>query len=343
MLSQSRPSRRRRLFIGFLALTLLLLIVAAARNETSSSLSDSKAHNELVARARYELNDVDASDDAMLDELHLIASPFANLSHLIMVAGHAVLTTSVINEKNVKNADSWLLLDYQKKQLATFLHHIESGVKLASRLPESLLLFSGGETRRAAGPRSEAQSYWLAAEAMNWFDENIIGVDWLSSPMADMTPVSRWSIRSRSSTEEHARDSFENLVFSICRFHELTGRYPDHISVIGFEFKAERFVELHRGVMRYPRERFTYIGIDPEDANEDQTQKRSRERGEAENSLKPFTADPHGCHASLRRKKQERNPWHRSHGYGHGTSCPELKQLLHHCGNDVYEGPLPWD
>ncbi len=31
----------------------------------------------------------------------------------------------------------------------------------------------------------------------------------------------------RSAPQEHARDSFENVLFSLCRFHELTGHYPE--------------------------------------------------------------------------------------------------------------------
>lgn len=39
------------------------------------------------------------------------------------------------------------------------------------------------------------------------------------------------SVRGRALTEEHARDSFENLLFSVCRFRELTGTYPHNITV----------------------------------------------------------------------------------------------------------------
>lgn len=41
-------------------------------------------------------------------------------------------------------------------------------------------------------------------------------------------------VRSRALTEEHARDSFENLLFSFCRFRELTGSYPHNITVKAF-------------------------------------------------------------------------------------------------------------
>lgn len=43
------------------------------------------------------------------------------------------------------------------------------------------------------------------------------------------------SVRHRALTEEHARDSFENLLFSVCRFRELTGVYPQNITVIILE------------------------------------------------------------------------------------------------------------
>ena len=56
-------------------------------------------------------------------------------------------------------------------------------------------------------------------------------------------------------SEEFARDSYENVLFSLCRFHEITGRYPEKVTVIGFGFKEKRFMELHRKAVRFPRER----------------------------------------------------------------------------------------
>jgi len=32
-------------------------------------------------------------------------------------------------------------------------------------------------------------------------------------------------IRKRATTEEFAKDSYENLLYSICRYHEFTGKY----------------------------------------------------------------------------------------------------------------------
>lgn len=56
-------------------------------------------------------------------------------------------------------------------------------------------------------------------------------------------------------TEEFARDSYENLLFSICRFHEYTGNYPRNITVVSFEFKRKRFIEFHRYALKFPSER----------------------------------------------------------------------------------------
>lgn len=63
-------------------------------------------------------------------------------------------------------------------------------------------------------------------------------------------------------TEDDALDSYQNLLFSIARFHEYTGRYPVRITVVGYEMKRRRFNELHRAGIRWPEGRFHYIGID---------------------------------------------------------------------------------
>lgn len=70
----------------------------------------------------------------------------------------------------------------------------------------------------------------------------------------------------RATTEEFALDSYQNLLFSIARFHEFTGHYPRSITVVGYEWKRRRFMELHRAALRWPEERFRYIGIDAEGA-----------------------------------------------------------------------------
>ncbi len=60
--------------------------------------------------------------------------------------------------------------------------------------------------------------------------------------------------------QEHARDSFENLLFSVCRFREVTGHYPASIVVASFEFKRERFAGMHLSALRWPAARFRFLG-----------------------------------------------------------------------------------
>lgn len=100
--------------------------------------------------------------------------PFANLRNLVMVAGHSIYTGSSCGK--VDGEDSWFLESYQKHpgQAATFLTHIKEGIGIAAKDEGALLLFSGGETRKDAGPRSEAQSYWSVAESQGWFGELFI-------------------------------------------------------------------------------------------------------------------------------------------------------------------------
>jgi hypothetical protein len=155
-------------------------------------------------------------------------------------------------------------------------------------------------------------------------------------------------------SEEYARDSYENVLFSICRFFEITGRYPRKMTVIGFGFKAKRFADLHRKAIRFPKDRyilrvlrltirFTYIGIDPEDQDLDQLA-----RQEYENAFSHFESDPYACSDSvLTRKRLQRNPFRRMHGYG--RTNPAVLELLSWCpvqGNHHpwFDGsPLPWD
>jgi hypothetical protein len=66
--------------------------------------------------------------------------------------------------------------------------------------------------------------------------------------------------------QEHARDSFENLLFSLCRFHEITGRYPARITAVSYTLKQKRFEQLHRAAVRFPTDAFSFIGTPVSDA-----------------------------------------------------------------------------
>eukprot|EP01102_Stenamoeba_stenopodia_P007741 TRINITY_DN2180_c0_g4_i1.p1 TRINITY_DN2180_c0_g4~~TRINITY_DN2180_c0_g4_i1.p1 ORF type:complete len:323 (-),score=62.89 TRINITY_DN2180_c0_g4_i1:269-1237(-) len=249
--------------------------------------------------------------------------PSADLNHLIIVTGHAIYKGKMFDPESIRDEHNWELLSYQKGQLATYLEHIKVGVELASTDNRSLLVFSGGETREKAGPRSEAQMYWEVADVNDWYGVKE-KVEW------------------RTTTEEFARNSFENLLFSICRFKEATGEYPRNITIIGFEFKKERFVNYHRAAVRFPLPQFNYVGVnpivDPPHFTEDSLQ--SAINGEIK-TREEFKKDPYGCATKdLSLKSKERNPFRREHPYPKG--CMELKGLFGHCTSTLYKGVLPW-
>eukprot|EP01117_Protostelium_nocturnum_P008065 TRINITY_DN2871_c0_g1_i3.p1 TRINITY_DN2871_c0_g1~~TRINITY_DN2871_c0_g1_i3.p1 ORF type:complete len:238 (-),score=60.25 TRINITY_DN2871_c0_g1_i3:17-730(-) len=236
-----------------------------------------------------------------------------------MVAGHAIYLGDAKELAEAETDEGWVLEPYQKGgQVKTYLQHIKAGMDLAYSNPSSLLVFSGGETRLGAGAMSEAQSYyWLAHKFFRRSDK--------TKPFEPF---------GRATTEEHAKDSFENLLFSLCRFREMTGKYPRNFTIVGFEFKRRRFVEIHRHALRFPMERFQYLGLDPPgDAT----------AGEMANSFGPFQEDLYGCHGSLSEKKKLRNPFRQYHGYRY--SCPELSALMTYCPEKrtkVFSGELPW-
>lgn len=264
------------------------------------------------------------SGDILLDRFADSASEkwrhreWMELSTLVMVAGHAIYIGKSWDEQSMRNEDNWILQSFQRGQVPNFLSHIQRGVELAANDSSALLLFSGGQTKESAGPRSEGLTYWLIADAENWYGEQ--------------------TVKNRTLAEEYARDSMENLLFSICRFRQVVGRYPHTIKVVSFGFKEFRFVEVHRKALRFPKHRFEFHGIDP-DGVEGMHGLAARERAQA---MEPFIGDPFGCNTPvLSDKKETRNPYIRFHPYPQG--CPELAGLFSFCGRSVYTGPLPWD
>ena len=229
--------------------------------------------------------------------------------HLIITPGHAIWNLC----GDPADDASWFLRDYQRGEPQFYLEHIRRGVELAAADSASVLVFSGGNTFPQAGPRSEAFGYWALAERFGW---------WGSA-----------EVRARAILEDFSRDSFENVLFSICRFREFTGSWPRRITVTGWGFKEARFVDCHRAAVGFPEECFQYEAVnDPEDL-------AAAVREEAANR-DAFLADPYAASGALARKREARSPFRREHGFR--TSCVELADLLEHRGPDLFAGPLPW-
>ena len=282
--------QRRRLILGVVALLALLLV-----HHQRESLPDLPQIG-LHGQGRHGHCRSNWGRDRALVAAHSTGVgvlSLANLTELIVVAGHAVFIGHNFDAAaEPSDTADWTLLPYQMRQLPAFIDHVRQGVKLAQQRPNSLLLFSGGETRGSAGPRSEAQSYWWLADAHGWFGQP--------------------DVRARAHTEEFARDSFENLLFSLCRYRELVGSYPQRLSVISLPFKRQRFETLHRAALRWPPERFEFIGIDTAGEHDDAETARVT-AAELKNSIEPFRIDPYGCKLGgvLSQKRASRDPTRR--------------------------------
>lgn len=225
-----------------------------------------------------------------------VSKKWNELESLIIVPGHAIQWCTEGGHDPI-DEQCWYLMDYQKGQVPIFVEHIRRAVELARKDSKSLLVFSGGQTRPGLGPRSEGQSYFAVAEKLGL----------LSGSLYD-----------RSTTEEFARDSLENLIFSMCRFRQIVGRLPRKVTVVGFPFKARRFIDLHRKAAHVDAVNFEYISVDA--PGQDSI---------IDDAYNDFYNDLYGCGTKLSGKRASRNPYHQQNGYS--VSCPELRTILTKC------------
>jgi len=269
-------------------------------------------------------------------------------THLIIVAGHSVLISGNV-EKAAHDESVWFLLDYQRNRglPEAIVSHIQAGIQIALDDEKSLLIFSGGETRAITGPETEGGSYFRVADALNLWDgrdvfqnETDVGYHHRFRKKNSKGGIKQSTVRARTVTEEYATDSFENLLFSICRFREITGFYPRRITVISFSFKRERFETLHASALHWPLRHFEYVGVDPPPSTGFDIVESTN--GEKKNSLVPFQSDPYGCHSEiLQQKRKDRNPFSRKAPYE--LTCPEISELLNWCGPElISRTKVPW-
>lgn len=199
---------------------------------------------------------------------------------LIIVPGHAVFKQNVSElPDDIHNDNYWVLQKFQKGEPKYYIEHIQTATQFAQHNPDSLIVFSGGRTRAESKNWSEASSYHSIYLKLN-----------------KGRPINGTAL------EPYARDSFENLLFSLCRFSEVTNRKPEHLYVFGWKFKQKRF-ELHSNSLNIPQNKFTYIGVnDPDDLE-------VAIHGENK-VIELFQQFPFGDYGDLQQKRVERNPFH---------------------------------
>jgi DUF218 domain len=142
-------------------------------------------------------------------------------TNLIIVPGHAAFKETVTSlPKDIEDDSNWALQSFQVGEVPYYIEHIDAGLTLLKQLKDSALIFSGGRTRDDVGEWSEAASYLAIAETLISWERTFL---------------------ERVLLEEYARDSFENLLFSLHAFRNQLGSLPEHIYVTGWKFKRARY------------------------------------------------------------------------------------------------------
>lgn len=218
---------------------------------------------------------------------------------LVIVPGHGV---AKFWKQDLFSDDAWL--GPPRGEARQLIEHIEAGVKLVARDPDATLVFSGGQTKRRAGPVSEGSSYWFAASRLDWFG--------------------RPDVRERAFAETYARDSFENLLFSVLHFFRQRGSLPDKIVFCGWAFKKKR-VRYHASTLCL-ESIFSYNPVnDPPEALD----LARISEGEAD-TLREFKAVPFGDAGELLQKRARRDPLHQGglENYGREIGGLERRGLV---------------
>lgn len=215
--------------------------------------------------------------------------------------------------------DEWALAPFQFEgsDHLCFKEHIVQSMNLLKTDSQAVLIISGGQTKADSGPILESYSYYQLGFAL--------------------FPNEWSSCLKRIILEEHARDSFENVLFLICRFYEIFEYYPTTITVVGFEFKRQRFVNQHlQQALLFPGNNIRYIGNSPNPNHEDELQRNyyfdELDASEARHARNLFEKDWYGRMEPLLLKKASRDPFKRCHGYT--KSNPSLCSFLNAIGEN---------
>lgn len=251
-----------------------------------------------------------------------------DFTELVLVCCHSIFNG---DHGTYHDEPNWSLQPYQRSDPSigkpgdheTFVAHIVTAAMAVEARPQAMLMFSGGRTGDTE--LSEADSY--------------------TQVMATISPHFH-DIAERSSREERATDSYQNLLFSIIRFHQLAGRWPQYVTVITHAFKQRRFLDLHAPAIRWPTDRIRVQGLNPP-VNAKELDEVTH--GERERAFNMFVEDPYGVHGPLAEKRKARR-WDPSTAAKMADALVgehALKRLLLWQGGDdgkqIFPDHLPWE
>lgn len=202
-----------------------------------------------------------------------------------------------------EDRDEWVLAPFQieGKDHLSMKEHILTSLKLLS--DNTVIVISGGKTKKEIND-SEANSYYKLLK--EYSDAEVL-------------------------LEEYARDSFENVIFLICRFYQEYQTYPKKITVVGFEFKRDRFLKHHfKEALGY--DNVEYIGNAPKPETNVEEYFQDLHQSEYRHAVRWFEQDWYGIRDPLVTKKLSRNPFNLQHPYK--ETNPQLKEFLDNIEDD---------
>ncbi|KAI2776339.1 FolC bifunctional protein [Daldinia loculata] len=205
--------------------------------------------------------------------------------HLIIVCCHGIWLGGPARGHD---ENEWLIAGFQKGETPTFIEHIKAGLQVLKENQNSILMFSGGPTRKETSI-SEARSYANLAIANDFFgilteDETV----------------------DRLHSEERALDSYYNVLFSITKFWSTYGTWLATLTIVSHAFKRERLVDCHCGAIGFPLDRTNFVGVDPPGMVDGTNEAAIKGIVEA---ITQWKEDPHGKSELLAGKRRKRNPW----------------------------------
>ncbi|PSN73411.1 hypothetical protein BS50DRAFT_482800 [Corynespora cassiicola Philippines] len=283
--------------------------------------------------------DTDASAGSSYPDHVVPPRDYSGVEHLVIVCCHAIFHPDASSPDfplhSPFDEGNWHLAPFQRSdpetgkpgEHETFLAHIQAGlddITSGSYAASSILMFSGGVTKASLSSLSEARSYYHAALGLSLAQGQHAG-----------GRASHLFGKGRILLEEHATDSFQNLLFSILLFQRTTGRYPKQIRIVTHAFKSKRFLDLHAPAIRWPTNRIQVQGVDPV-LSKDELQDTLR--GEEQYGYAPWQDDPFGIGEFLSQKRRHRG-WNEAvhHELGDGLE-DGVRRLLDGEPSD----DLPW-
>lgn len=257
-------------------------------------------------------------------------SDISKITELVLVCCHGIFMGESAGYADEHN---WILQPFSRSdsmlnkpgEHETFVAHIVTAAMQVHNNPTALLIFSGGKTTTA--PRSEAESYAMILKHI---------VD---------TNAALFPAGVRYALETYATDSYQNLIFSIIRFRQLTGAYPRNITVVTHAFKERRFLELHAPAIKWPNHRIRVQGLNPPFTLDELN---NTQKGEHERAYMVFASDPYGVRMPLSQKRLARM-WHaeKAHVFLGFRLESEVMGLLTWQGGvsgwETYPNRLPWE